>query len=229
MQYQKYDHNEYPKSLPVDDYWGQVRRTVNGKPVSEEQIKMIVDAIQSGLMLEKTDNILDIACGNGALSSRLYDSCEKLHGIDFSPYLIQVAQTQFQIEKKSTFSIADAASYVQAETNFTRYNKALCYGSFSYFSPNDAYLVLHELHKKFTTIKKVFIGNLPDRDKAHLFYPLGNDFSKEINHHQSQIGIWRSEKQICELAESAGWKCMTQRMPTDFYASHYRYDVILYR
>jgi cyclopropane fatty-acyl-phospholipid synthase-like methyltransferase len=71
MIFQKYDYIEYPKSLPEDDYWGQVRRTVNGKPVAETQIAMIVNAIQLGLELESSDKILDIACGNGALSSRL--------------------------------------------------------------------------------------------------------------------------------------------------------------
>jgi cyclopropane fatty-acyl-phospholipid synthase-like methyltransferase len=228
MIFQKYDYIEYPKSLPEDDYWGQVRRTVNGKPVAETQIAMIVNAIQLGLELESSDKILDIACGNGALSSRLYDSCEYLHGIDFSPYLIHIAQTRFQIDKKSTFSLADAASYVQTETNLSRFNKSLCYGSFSYFSQNDAYLTLFHLKKRFKNIERVFIGNLPDRNKAHLFYPSEKDYSQELKDHQSQIGIWRSEEEFNELAESAGWRFMSRKMPTDFYGSHYRYDAILY-
>jgi len=35
--YPKFDYKEYPKTLDPDDVWGQVRRTVNGKPVSEDQ------------------------------------------------------------------------------------------------------------------------------------------------------------------------------------------------
>ena len=229
MQYQKYDYLEYPKSLPKDDYWGQVRRTINGKPVDEAQIQMIVDAIQSGLELDTSDKLLDIACGNGALSSRLYHFCENLHGIDFSPYLINIAKTRFQIENKSTFALADAASYVQTETNFTRFNKALCYGSFSYFSKDDGLVILNNLQKKFKKIEILFIGNLPDRDKAHLFYPSEKDYSQELGNHQSQIGIWRSEEEFAELAESAGWRCVSRKMPTDFYGSYYRYDAILYR
>ncbi len=50
-QFPKWDYKEYPKTLPPDDLWGQVRRTVYGKPVSEDQIQMMVDAIVAGLEL----------------------------------------------------------------------------------------------------------------------------------------------------------------------------------
>jgi cyclopropane fatty-acyl-phospholipid synthase-like methyltransferase len=229
VQHKNFDYIEYPKSLPVDDFWGQVRRTVNGKPVDESQIVMIVDAIKSGLNLDQSDKLLDIACGNGALSSRLFDCCENLHGIDFSPYLIHVAKTQFQVENKSTFLLADAASYVKTETDLSRFNKSLCYGSFSYFSEDDAHSILLNIHKKFTKIERLFIGNLPDRSKAHLFYPAGKDYSEDLRNHQSQIGIWRSQEEFCELAESTGWRIIVSNMPPAFYGSHYRYDAILYR
>ena len=39
MNFPKWDYKEYPKTLPPDDFWGQVRRTVMGKPISESEIK----------------------------------------------------------------------------------------------------------------------------------------------------------------------------------------------
>ena len=86
MTHPKHDYKDYPKTVPEEDFWGQVRRTVNGKPVPEEQIKMIVDAILAGLALRPEDNCLDIACGNGYLSSYLFPHCQSLFGVDASPY-----------------------------------------------------------------------------------------------------------------------------------------------
>ena len=68
-----YFHKEYPKTLDPDDLWGQVRRTVNGKPVSDAQIALIVAAIRDGLQFSKEDVVLDLACGNGALSSYFFE------------------------------------------------------------------------------------------------------------------------------------------------------------
>ena len=50
---------------------------------------LIVNAVVTGLSLAPTDVVLDLACGNGALSSYLFDKCAGLVGIDISPYLIE--------------------------------------------------------------------------------------------------------------------------------------------
>lgn len=63
-----YRHLEFPKTKARDDFWGQISRTVNGEPVSEKDIGEIVTAIRQGLELESSDVVLDIGCGNGALS-----------------------------------------------------------------------------------------------------------------------------------------------------------------
>jgi hypothetical protein len=47
-----------------------VRRTVGGKPVDEEQIGLIVGAIRQALACRPADVVLDLACGDGALSER---------------------------------------------------------------------------------------------------------------------------------------------------------------
>ena len=80
----KSDYKHYPKTLAPDDLWGQVRRTIHGKPVSEEQIAMIVAAIRERLALAPDDVLLDLACGNGALGSYLVDACASMFGVGTS-------------------------------------------------------------------------------------------------------------------------------------------------
>ena len=204
-----------------------MRRTANGKPVSDAQIALIVAAIRDGLQFSKEDVVLDLACGNGALSSYLFDDCRSLHGVDYSPYLIEVATKRFQVPGKSTFMVDDAAHYVQDERDAGRFTKALCYGSFAYFTEADARQVLRGLRERFVNVSRFFIGNLPDRDRAHLFYAPEKDYTSELKDYAAQIGIWRSEAEFHTLAANEGWELTSTLMPPEFFAAHYRFNALL--
>lgn len=225
----KSDYREYPKTLDRDDLWGQVRRTVNGKPVSEEQVAMIVEAIRIRLQLRSDDIVLDLACGNGALGSYLSDDCAVIHGVDWSEYLIEVANSRFADPDRRTFLIDDAAHYIENEPDPTRFSKVLCYGSFSFFSEADAVRVLTGLTRRFVNVERVFVGNLPDAARADRFYPTGKDYREELNDHMAQIGIWRSASELRDLASMTGWNLEIALMPSDYYAAHYRFDALLTR
>jgi len=226
--YLKFDHDSYAKSRAPDDFWGQVRRTVNGVPVSDDQIKLIVDTIRSALSLEKDDTLLDIACGNGALSHLLFDSCAGYLGVDLSEHLISVAKENFQSLPRFEFIQQGAEEYVRTESSYERFTKVLCYGSFPYFPAADAAVVLGTLYEKFGNVKKVFIGNLPDKDRAAEFYKRSPN-TEELGDCFSQIGIWRTREEFAQLASESGWQVKFSTMPDGFYSSYYRYDALLSR
>jgi SAM-dependent methyltransferase len=225
----KSDYKQYPRTLAADDYWGQVRRTVRGVPVGEDQIQMIVDAIVGALELQPTDAVLDLACGNGALSRYLYPLCSTLLGVDFSEYLISVAKDNFEDAPRFSYICDDAAHYVGAESDPGRFTKVLCYGSFSFFPPEVTRSVLTGLAERFINVEGVFIGNLPDRDLARLFYDNGLPDATVLEDHTEQIGTWRSQAEFAQLAAECGWHATFTRMPDDFFARLYRYDVLLTR
>lgn len=227
--YQKFDHNEYAKTRAPDDFWGQIRRTVQGEPVSDEQIKMIVDAIQAALRLKPDDKLLDLACGNGALSRLFFDSIAEYLGVDFSEHLISVAKINFEKLPGYRFVTQGAAEYVRGEKHPEKFTKVLCYGSFSYFPAADAAEVLRTLHDKFTNVQSVFIGNLPDKDRAAAFYKARQVSAEELADNASQIGIWRTQGEFAQLAGEAGWKAKFSVMPAEYYAGYYRYDVLMSR
>ena len=226
--YLKFDHDAYAKSRAPDDFWGQVRRTVNGVPVSDDQIKLIVDTIRLALDMKPDDTLLDIACGNGALSHLLFDSCSGYLGVDLSEHLISVAKANFETLPNYQFMQQGAAEYVRAETRPERFSKVLCYGSFPYFPAADAAEVLRTLFEKFRNVKSVFIGNLPDKDRAAEFYKRPPN-TEELADCYSQIGIWRTRSEFTKLASNAGWQVKFSTMPAGFYSSYYRYDALLSR
>jgi cyclopropane fatty-acyl-phospholipid synthase-like methyltransferase len=226
--YMKFDHDAYARTRAPDDFWGQVRRTVRGVPVSDEQIGMIVDTIRLALDIEPEDTLLDIACGNGALAQLLFDSCADYLGVDLSEHLISVAKANFEALPRHEFAQLGAAAYVHAETRPERFSKVLCYGSFPYFPAGDAGEVLRTLFHRFINVHAVFIGNLPDKDRAARFYGQAPD-ARELGDCYSPIGIWRTRDEFTQLAQEAGWEVKISTMPPGFYASHYRFDALLSR
>lgn len=227
--YPKFDHDEYARSCAPDDFLGQTRRTVQGKPVSEAQIRMIVETITSRLGMKSDDTLLELACGNGALSRFLFDSCADYLGVDLSEYLISIAKNNFERLPHYQFVMQGAAEYVRQESNPERFSKALCYASFCYFPAADATEVLRILFDKFTNVQTVFIGNLPDKDRAGEFYKTRQPSTEELSDYSTAIGTWRTRSEFAQLASNAGWKVQFSTMPAEFFSSYYRYDALLSR
>jgi cyclopropane fatty-acyl-phospholipid synthase-like methyltransferase len=229
MSSKDYIHKEFPKTCDPEDFFGQVKRTINGKPVPQEQIDMIVSSIDTHLGLAPQDALLDIGCGNGALSVLFFDKIAYFTGVDFSEYLIEVAKKHFEKAPDYLFHLSDAVEFLEKLTPVERYTKALCYGVFSYFTPEMAQQALGLLHTRYPNLARVYIGNLPDKDRAKAFFYEGIDYQPLLHDAQSAIGYWRSQEEFAELADGCGWACQFIQMPEGFYAAHYRYDVLLTR
>lgn len=225
----EYVFKDHPRTCAPDDFWGQVKRTVNGRPVGEDQIQMIVDAVTAGLDLHHEDVLLDLCCGNGALSTRLFALCQGGTGADFSAPLIQVAHLNFQAPPREMYFLSDVVEFLGQCAEPARFTKALCYGAFQYLAPERARVFLETLYLRFPNVQRIFIGNLPDKDRMEQFFR-GNAWRPGIeNDPGSPIGIWRAEQEFSVLSVDCGWRAEYRRMPAEFYAAGYRYDAILFR
>jgi SAM-dependent methyltransferase len=220
-------YKEHPKSCSPDDFWGQVKRTVNGKPVSQDQIDMIVDAVVKGLDLSRHDTLLDLCCGNGALSTLLFKHCNGGLGVDFSEYLISIANKNFSDPPNQTYICQDAIGFCEKPVTPYNFSKMVCYGSFSYLEQDRVEMLLCLLKTKFPKLHRIFIGNCPDKNLLADFYGEQSFTPGVENDPDSPIGIWRTQEEFISLAKGCGWQATIHRMPTLYYAAHYRYDVIL--
>ena len=222
-------YKEYPKTCRPDDFWGQVKRTVNGVPVSNEQIQLILDAVTAGLELEPSDELLDLCCGNGALSDLLFRRCVGGLGVDFSEYLISIAGKYFATPPTRTYMLGDVVEFCRHPVEPQRFSKALCYGSFSFLEADRAECVLASLSSEFPRLTRIFIGNYPDKDRFSEFFGDRPIQTGVENDPSSPIGIWRTQEEFGELARRTCWRAEFKKMPEQYYAAHYRYDVVLSR
>lgn len=221
-----YFYKEHPKSCAPEDFWAQVKRTVNGKPVGEEQIRLIVAAILEGLQIRETDTLLDLCCGNGALTDRIFAQCQGGLGVDYSEPLIDVAKRHFESHARQ-YVLDDAESFVRSVSETGGYTKVLCYGAFQYLTAKNARSLLENLQRRFTNVERVFIGNLPDKSRMDEFFKGRAEAPAVADDPGSPIGIWRTEAEFSDLAGSCGWNVEFRRMTKDFYAAAYRFDALL--
>lgn len=222
-----YDCLEHPKTCAPDDFWGQVRRTVNGKPVPQEQIDMMVEMIRQGLELTSEDVLLDLCCGNGALSYPLFDEVREYLGVDISPYLIEIANKNFKKDESHTFKQQTAYDFCVNETIPERFTKMLWFSAFSYFSPTEVKELLGSIEKRFVNIQRLFIGSIPNKDNANAFFK-GNQ-QLDLDDHTTAIGRWYSHDNFCDIVRECGWTPDVLPSLTGFYQAHYRFNAILTR
>jgi cyclopropane fatty-acyl-phospholipid synthase-like methyltransferase len=225
----KFYHDRFARELGSKDLQKQIRRTIKGETIPEPMIDMILDAIRQGLLLTEQDCLLELACGNGALSQSFAGSCKAYLGTDISEFLIEQAKAYFEKPPGIRFEQKDALDCLNSLPSPQQYNKLLCYAAFQYFPDAMIIAMLKTARKRFPNMTRVFIGNLPDLQTAHLFYKNAMPKPAELKSDETPIGIWRTPDEFQGLCLTAGWMPRFTKMPEAFYASAYRYDVILER
>ena len=220
-------YESHARSCDPNDFQGQVMRNPHGKSAGPDQVAMIVDAIGKGLDIGPDDVLLDLCCGNGAITDPVFARCRGGLGVDFTPYLIEVAKTNFERSPDRLYLLADALEYVETTDDTKRFTKAFCYGAFQCLSESTAIGVLAALRQRFPNLQRMFIGNLPDLDRVGKFFELDIPSPEELKRHDTLFGIWRTEQEMAKLAAGCGWRTEFSRMPSVFYGAHYRFDATL--
>lgn len=90
-----FDHDAWARSVDSQDFRRQVKRQVDGEPLSDDAVFAIADFCASMIAGAESDHLLDIGCGNGELLALYSRGFATAVGIDPSQYLIEVAQRHF--------------------------------------------------------------------------------------------------------------------------------------
>lgn len=223
-----YLHHEYPKTVGEKEFWKQIKRTVNGADVSDDDINLILNNINSSLKLISTDNLLDLGCGNAALAFNLFDKINLYHGVDFSDYLLQVAKKNFHIKGKTSYQKLNLRENFNDIHNINVFNKVLCFGSFSYFGIKQGKLLLEMLSSK-KEISDIYLGNIPNIEYASEFFSKRNIKNFVTNDEKTDIGVWWEFDDLYNFFKSIGFQVRKINFPERYYASNYRFDLLAYR
>ena len=221
-----YIHKQFPKTVGRQEFWKQIKRTVNGEAVSEDDIDLIISSIKQKLELNSKDTLLDMGCGNAALASYLYKDVKSYHGVDFSDYLLEIAKEHFFIDSKTSFQsidLKDGASNISAPTSFT---KVLIYGVISYLSSVQVSSLTKLIYQDMPNVEAIYIGNIANARYANEFFNRRNIKDFVLDDPNSQIGLWWKPEEFCDVLKENGFSPTVIVMPPDFYGSPYRFDIV---
>jgi len=223
-----YIHKQHPQTVGKTEFWKQIKRTVNGEEVSTSDIKKIITAINDGLQLNENDYVLDLGCGNAALASYFIPKITAYHGVDFSPYLLSIASEYFHVPNKTSFQELDLNYHIDKISNLDQVNKVLIYGTISYLSRKNVARLIKKL-SSLDSIQRIFIGNIPDKNLAEAFFSKRDVRNFNVYDEKSLIGIWWNMDEFKKIFAENDMQCEIRKMPSEFYASEYRFDLIGWR
>ena len=204
----------------------QVGKTVHGKPVSEEQIDLIVNGICRNLRLDRRDSVLDLCCGNGLLTSKLAPIVDRITGIDYSQHLIEIANVH---------NTASNVTYICRniieldEMQFAHAGKILMYEALQHLSVQDC----HDLAGMLRKTRRgtcALIASIPDRTKLGSYYDTQEkmDFYLRCEReNRPHMGRWWFRQELTEIADAHGLSMRPLEQDPRLYTAYYRFDVLL--
>jgi cyclopropane fatty-acyl-phospholipid synthase-like methyltransferase len=221
-------YEAHARACDPKDFQDQVmRRGADGGRVDEAQVEMIVAAIIKGLALEPDDVLLDLGCGNGAITDRVFGLCKGGLGVDFTPHFIDVAKANFERAPDRLYRADDVTEFVQTAEDSAKFTKVLHYGALMHFGDDTVIAMLTALRERFANVRRIFIGQVSDLDRAKDAFP---DVPRErLRSLETLGGTWRTESEVVALAKAAGWRAEISRMPAEFFSAHFKFDATLSR
>lgn len=204
-----------------NDELSQVQRKDN------ESLQLTIDNITNHLEVNNNDNVLDVCCGNGMITSSISNKCKSIVGVDLSSELIKKAKNNYP---EITF-VKGGATELSSIYDKYQFDKIYLQFSFQYFDKKgQGEKVIKEMIQVLKPNGLLFIGDIPNHQKIWTYY---NSFAKRFFYITSKLRgtnrmgkFWQKEEldTICKKLNVKG-KFITQEEKLPY--SHYRFDYLI--
>ncbi|WP_336366997.1 class I SAM-dependent methyltransferase [Marinobacter sp. C2H3] len=223
--------------MSTDDYYSrrvresrnplwQVGKTVNGEPVSEAQIDLIVEQISTLLSLTPSDCVLDIGAGNGLLTRRVARRCRQVTGIERNADLVREAEASSAGERIAYI----CGSLMTQDWQRLAFSKVYLYEVAQHLSYSDMAAFLARLSVALPPGGRVLIGGVPNALEQWSFYGEGQrlrQYLAALADGADVMGTWFHPQFFNEVARSLGLVCRIHAQPEALYTQGYRFDCVL--
>ena len=221
-----YWKNHYDSINADDSLLKQVGKTVNGREVSEHQVKLIVENVANVLRLSAKDSVVDLCCGNGLITRQLASLVKEVVGVDFSSGLI-VAAKRYNVFHNIEYVNSDVLSL--DPEYFSGLKKIIMYEALQLLSEQQFGILLDEL-KGLASGSLVFVGGIPNKEKLRVYYDTEEKFAFYLQREsegRSHMGRWWLIDEIERLVTPHGFKATFLPQEPTLYTAYYRFDVLL--
>lgn len=214
------------KKSDFNDFLRQVGKTYLGDAINNEQFTKIINSIQENLNILIDDQILDLGCANGLITSKISENCEKIKGYDLSNDLINIAKKYHQ---KANI-VYKCQNITEIDFSYLNINKIYMYEVLQHLEYNELRILLENINKFYNTFS-FFIGSIPDQEKLFEFYNTKERkkyyFDEILSNNKFHIGNWWYKEQIQFLCEDLGFECKIIEQDKSLHTAHYRFDCLI--
>jgi cyclopropane fatty-acyl-phospholipid synthase-like methyltransferase len=224
--------DRYPRRARSGDLLGQVGKTINGVPITEQQLRLLVENICLSLRLSHDDHLLDLCCGNGLLTRLLAEHCCSATGIDFSEPLIEAAREQSAAPNVKYLRMDVRKLEPLAVRNEQRYTKVLCYEALAFLNLSEFDDLLTQLSRLANDAPTILFGSILDRDRIWNFFNTMRRkwfylFHIKFRRKEVGLGRWWRRQEVVQIANAHGFQCDLLDQPPQLHTAHYRFDAVL--
>lgn len=218
-----WNHSEVVKS---HDPFRQVGRTFKQQPYSQHQVEVIVSRILRFLEPSSSKRLLELACGNGMLTSRIAGHFQSVTAIDFSKPLIDVARRDYA-PPNVEYVVGDA---IDLEGASGQYDCVLIWFAFQYFTPAQAEKMLAKLSRHLQSPSRILLGEVADGDRIWSFYRGATGRIRhltELLRQKPTIGHWWKPADLHALASLNNMDLSIFYQNEELPNHYFRYDALL--
>jgi len=221
----------YQKTVSENDnnlngFLKQVGKTFLGEPINEIIFHKIIESILENLNINADDEIIDLGCANGLITSNIANTAKHVYGYDLSSDLIQIAQ-KFHQKQNITYQ---TKNILNIDFNKSNIKKMYMYEVLQHFE----YKMLRELLTKLVIELNnfsFFIGSIPDQEKLFNFYNTKERkqflFRELLENKKSHLGNWWYQEQLLLLCEELGLEATILEQDNLLHTAHYRFDILI--
>jgi cyclopropane fatty-acyl-phospholipid synthase-like methyltransferase len=221
---------EYWNRAPLvenDDPLRQVGKTVNGISITAEQFAAIATDIHHRLALRGEDIVLDLCCGNGAVTCEVARHCKQIVGVDFSAPLIRTARARFQ-PPNSEYVLADGCD-LPADTVRRPFTKIYMYEALQHFSTSQLDVLLDQFTSVPGRQSIIYFGSIPDAARIRDFYNTPDrwaEYERTLANGTEAIGQWWRRDELASVLRGRGYAVTLLEQAPVMHGSHYRFDAL---
>ena len=228
-----FEKSRFNGNISRDTLLEQVGRTINGKPVDQQEFDLSTLLAIEKLKLEKDDVLFEYCCGNGVVSYELSKHVRFLIGTDFTEHLIESANL-YRSSENITYRQGNALDPIKKFIGDKIPNKFLMSFALAHFQPDELHTILADIT---STIKNkpvsFLISGIPDEDQKWNFYntPERKQRYLELSNKGDLIfdgiGRWWTANEIKDIAAKHGFS--SEKFIEPGKTNHFRMAILLER
>lgn len=194
-----------------------------------ESTLLTVKHIVKILNIGESDSVLDVCCGNGILTQQISKISRRIVGVDQSEKLIDAALKSHK-ELNISYRVGNATA-LREILKKDMFDKIYLQFSFQYFDKKkDGKNVIEGMLKCLKPNGKIFIGDIPDKDKFTSFYnsPVKKlRFFKGKLLNKNEMGKFWKTSELNTICKKLNVKGTFLEQPEKLPYSHYRFDYLI--